>query len=101
MGSGNKIFCAEESVSGKAEQVSKEGLHTINKVPEAYTVSVVENTETDENYKLVVNVHDDVWHFFKSLFADLLLDENEYTEIQAPCDKVPACAVPETCGKPN
>lgn len=60
-----------------------------------------ENTESDQNNKLVIYMHQYRGDLLKTLFADQGFDVNEYAEIKTPNYVVPARSVPKTGSEPN
>ena len=70
-------------------------------VAEVRKIFKFENTESQYNNKLVIDVHKGSRCVFELLFANFRLNKDEQAKIETPNYVVPACTVPQTCGKPH
>ena len=69
-------------------------------IKELVCVLKVENTKSEYNYNLVVNMLYSKRYFFHSFLADKSFDINKYSEVKSPENKIPACTVPQTRAEP-
>ena len=71
------------------------------KLAELAEILEVKDAEADDDNELAVNMLPPNRPFFHALFAELLLEENEEAEIEAPKDEIPRGAVPHAGAEPD